>query len=56
MLCFPSLVTYSNLLDATCKESGYKQAMVLLDEMRAKGCEPDILTYNVVINAMCSDH
>jgi pentatricopeptide repeat protein len=35
------VVSYSILLDATCKESGYKQAMALLDQMRAKGCEQD---------------
>jgi pentatricopeptide repeat protein len=28
--------------------------MVLPDEMHAKGCEPDIVTYNVLINSLPS--
>jgi len=32
------------LIDATCKESGVGQAMKLFNEMRRKGCKPDVVS------------
>jgi hypothetical protein len=34
------------------KANGYRQGMALLNEMRAKDCEPYMVTYNVLINAI----
>ncbi|CAD6342175.1 unnamed protein product [Miscanthus lutarioriparius] len=38
--CQPNVVTYTGLLVAMCRNSGF----TVLDKMRAKGCSPNIVT------------
>ena len=48
----PSVVTYNTLLDSFCKEGEVRQAVDLLFKMQRRGCDPNDVTYNVLINGL----
>ncbi|KAI5314497.1 hypothetical protein L3X38_043673 [Prunus dulcis] len=49
--CLPNVVTYNTLIDAYCKLNRIDQAFELLRLMALKGLEPNLISYNVVINS-----
>ncbi|KAL9305928.1 putative tetratricopeptide-like helical domain superfamily [Arabidopsis thaliana] len=44
----PNTITYSSLIDGFCKENRLDEANQMLDLMVTKGCDPDIVTYNII--------
>lgn len=53
--CYPDVVTYTELIDAACKDSRVGQAMKLLIEMVSKECKPNVVTYNALIKGICNE-
>ncbi|XP_061989440.1 pentatricopeptide repeat-containing protein At5g61990, mitochondrial-like [Rosa rugosa] len=45
--------TYSNVINAHCKFGDVRQGKRLLFEMVEKGCNPNLSTFNVVIDGLC---
>ncbi|KAJ0753784.1 putative tetratricopeptide-like helical domain superfamily [Helianthus annuus] len=48
----PNIITYNTLLDSYCKEGDIDQALHLLEEMQVRGCAPNDVMYNALINGL----
>ncbi|XP_020574900.1 pentatricopeptide repeat-containing protein At3g04130, mitochondrial-like [Phalaenopsis equestris] len=48
----PSVITYSTILKAYCKQSDFRKVFELLDEMVAEDCAPNVVTYTIIINSL----
>lgn len=48
----PSVITYSTILKAHCKQSNFRKVHELLDEMVAEDCPPNVVSYTIIINSL----
>ncbi|PKU81635.1 pentatricopeptide repeat-containing protein At3g04130, mitochondrial isoform X1 [Dendrobium catenatum] len=48
----PSVITYSTILMAHCKQSNFCKVYEVLDEMVADDCPPNVVTYTIIINSL----
>ncbi|CAK8564779.1 unnamed protein product [Lathyrus sativus] len=49
----PDVKMYTVLIYGWCKISRFKTALSFLNEMKVKGVEPNVVTYNVILNGIC---
>ncbi|KAK9110093.1 hypothetical protein Sjap_018153 [Stephania japonica] len=50
----PSVVTFTILVDALCKDGKIKEAAQLFEEMRKRRVELNVSTYSSLINGLCN--
>ncbi|KAL4600737.1 hypothetical protein ACB092_11G220000 [Castanea dentata] len=46
---------YNNIIDARCKHGCTVKVVEIMGRMIESGCEPDIITYNTLINVSCEE-
>merc|ERR1719453_725889 len=49
-------VTYNTMIKGFCASRKIDQAMKMLDEMRADGCPPNVVSYNCILNVLVGLH
>ena len=48
------LTAYSTIIDSLCKDRLVTEALNLLYEMMSKGIQPNVVTYNSLIQGLCN--
>ncbi|XP_068657968.1 pentatricopeptide repeat-containing protein At3g07290, mitochondrial-like [Aristolochia californica] len=52
---FPTVVTYTTLIDGLCKSGATSLAFTVVDEMMKHDCLPNLHTYNTLIYGLCQE-
>ncbi|XP_068663014.1 pentatricopeptide repeat-containing protein At1g09900-like [Aristolochia californica] len=52
---FPTVVTYTNLIDGLCKSGATSLAFKVVDEMMKHDCLPNLHTYSSLIYGLCQE-
>ncbi|MQL81742.1 hypothetical protein Taro_014198 [Colocasia esculenta] len=52
--CEPDVVTYTTIIGGLFEEGRAKDALLLIDDMRAAGISPDVVTYSVLVKGFVS--
>jgi len=47
-------VLYSTIIDSLCKDRLVIEALNFLSEMTSKGIQPNVFTYNSLIQGLCN--
>nr|XP_043607717.1 pentatricopeptide repeat-containing protein At1g62680, mitochondrial-like [Erigeron canadensis]XP_043607718.1 pentatricopeptide repeat-containing protein At1g62680, mitochondrial-like [Erigeron canadensis]XP_043607719.1 pentatricopeptide repeat-containing protein At1g62680, mitochondrial-like [Erigeron canadensis] len=50
--CYPNVKTYTTFVKSLCDYGRIKDALVYLGKMEKLGCNPDVVTYNIIIRAL----
>lgn len=48
----PDVVTYTNFIDAYCREKDFRKVDAIFKEMQMKGCSPNVVTYTTTMKAL----
>jgi pentatricopeptide repeat protein len=48
----PDLISYNTVIKAFCQMGSFDSAVLLLDEMENKGLEPNLFTFNTLLNGL----
>lgn len=52
----PSVITYSTILEAHCRNCSVHRVYELLDKMHTEGCIPNVVTYTIVMHSLAKSH
>ncbi|MBA0881719.1 hypothetical protein Goshw_026600, partial [Gossypium schwendimanii] len=49
----PNVYTLNTIISALCKDGKIQEAIFVFDLMSQRGTRPDVITYTVLIHALC---
>ena len=44
--CQPNVATFNTIIKLLCREGRFREAYAFVDQMRKKGCDPNVITYH----------
>ncbi|KAL0906980.1 hypothetical protein M5K25_025515 [Dendrobium thyrsiflorum] len=47
----PCVITYTSLIEAYCFERDFQKVEAVLDEMRTKGYQPNVITDTIIMHS-----
>ncbi|KAL9251296.1 Pentatricopeptide repeat-containing protein [Drosera capensis] len=53
--CYSDVFTFNILLEAVIEEGGVGKGKEFLDEMKTRGCNPDIVMYSILVKGLCQE-